>query len=973
MLVFFSTQNSNANCPANSAPTNISASSVCKTGYSIFTANLNDVTNSLVWLDSANRVIGIGNNFQKYIDKAGLSFRSAEVGYDGITSNVGALPNAFTSTYPSQNFTNGQYFTCATTVRIDSIVLRTNNAVNGNIQIWSKAPEIGGYVLQKIPFNISTAGPANTRVPIGAILSTGNYFMNVEITGGNGILYRAIDGATYPYSVSNLISITGTNFPTDPDRYYYFFDWKVSKMCMSPLSASITPAIITTIPNTIPYRENFNNGIKCDWTNSAPSTNAKWIVGSYSDITNPAFVIPAVDTSILFSSDITCQCDKSSVKLESPWFDLRDFSKETTIALEFNYLYKEKNNSKVYIHIRNANNTIKKTDSLSQNLGTFKLHKIDLRDFILSDSVQIIIEHKDNGGDSSAIAITDLLITKVCSAGTAVNFKVNFDTYASEISWEIRDAQTRELIVNSSAKNDVIPYNSSNAFYENEYCLKKGRNYIFKIKDSFGDGLDDGTNIGNYLLIGTCGDTILYGSGALPYGGQVLPEMAWDSVVFKAGEGFKINLGADQVLNYEDSLILDAGPNMKSYYWNTGDTTRLLKLVARKYIPGYYQITVIGIPSNNNSSCYAHDTLNLEILGNYSPLITVGVITDTKGSDIYWELRDKNTDTLIATRGPFQNVIPYNINLATHIDTIRVEYAQELSFRITDMSGNGLNDGTIQGRAWIGNSCTPEIFKNESVVFPFSEAFAKYDSIVFISSKKPNFNLGADITLCDGDSIYLNANSSSNEYHWSTGENSREILVKADDLNPGTNMISVFNNQGVCYDIDTIKITKLSKVSAAFTKTQVGGKVTFTGTTTGQSNYFWDFGDGNTANTRVATHQYLANGTYNITYSITGLNSCVNTTSTIINITGVGIDQELIKKIQIQPNPSEGVFAISANNNLIDKVSLMDLQGRVLKEYRNDNKIDKLQLNYMDIAPGIYLIRLSIENSEIVKRISIQR
>lgn len=973
MLTIFSTQNSKANCPANSAPTNISASSVCKAGYSVFTANLNDVTNSLVWLDSANRVIGVGNNFQKYIDKVGLNFKAAEVGYDGITTNVGALPNTFTSTYPSQNFTNGQYFTCATTIRIDSIVLRTNNAVNGNIQIWSKAPENGGYVLQKIPFSITTAGPANTRVPVGAILGTGNYFMNVEITGGNGILYRAIDGATYPYSVSNLISITGTNFPTDPDRYYYFFDWKVSKMCMSPMSANISPTIISTIPTVLPYDERFNKGIQCDWVNTAPSVNAKWIVGTYTDLTNPAFVIPAVDTSILFSSDITCHCDKSSVKLESPWFDLRDYSKQNSIVLDINYLYKANQNSKFYIHARNATNTIVKTDSLPQNLGSFKHYKFDLRNLILSDSVQIIIEHKDNGGDSSAIAITDLSITEVCNAGTKVNFKANFDTYASEISWEIRDAQTRELIVNSSPKNDIIPYNSTNASYQNEYCLTKGKNYIFKIKDSFGDGLDDGTNIGNYLLTGTCGDTILYGSGALPYGGQVLPDMAWDSVIFKAGEGFKIDLGADQVLGFEDSLILDAGPGMKSYYWNTGDTTRFLKLVARKYIPGYYQITVIGIPSNNNQSCYAHDTLNLEILGNYSPLITVGVITDTKGSDIYWELRDKSTDTLIATRGPFQNVIPYNINLATHIDTIRVEYAQELSFRITDMSGNGLNDGTIQGRAWIGNTCTPEIYKNETVVFPYSEAFAKYDSIVFISSKKPNFNLGADISLCDGDSIYLNANSSSNEYHWSTGENSREILVKADDLNPGTNTITVFNNQGICYDIDTIRITKLSKVSTAFSTTQVGGKVTFTGTTTGQSNYFWDFGDGSTANTRVATHQYLANGNYTVTYSITGLNSCVNTTSTTISITGVGIDQELIKKIQIQPNPSEGIFAISANNNLIDKVSLLDLQGRVIKEYRNDNKIDKLILNYMDITPGIYLIKLSIEDSEIVKRISIQR
>ena len=77
--------------------------------------------------------------------------------------------------------------------------------------------------LQKIPFNITTSGPKNTRVPIGAVLSAGNYFMNVEITSGSGILYRAIDGAVYPYNVSNLISITGTNFIGDLDRYYYFF------------------------------------------------------------------------------------------------------------------------------------------------------------------------------------------------------------------------------------------------------------------------------------------------------------------------------------------------------------------------------------------------------------------------------------------------------------------------------------------------------------------------------------------------------------------------------------------------------------------------------------------------------------------------------------------------------------------------------------------------------------------------------
>ena len=971
MLTIFSTQISKANCPANSAPTNLTASSVCKTGYSVFTANINDVTNTLVWLDSANRVIGVGNNFQKFIDKAGLTFKAAEVGYDGITSNVGPLPNTFTSTYPSQNFTNGQYFTCATTLRIDSIVLRTNNAVNGNIQIWSKAPENGGYVLQKIPFNITTSGPANTRVGIGAILGAGNYFMNVEILGGNGILYRAIDGATYPYTVSNLISITGTNFLTDPDRYYYFFDWKVSKMCMSPMSASVSPAITPTIPAVLPYIEEFNNGIGCDWTNTAPSLNAQWKVGSTFNLTSPAFVIPGSDTSILISNDITCHCDKSSVKLTSPWFNLRDYSKESSVTLEFQYLYKEKNNSKVYIHVKNASNTILKTDSLAQNTNAFRTYLMNLREFVLSDSIQISIEHKDFGGDSSAVVISKLSITEHCLAGTFANLNVNFDTYASEISWEIRDANTRELIVSSPAKEDIIPYNPSNAIYNRSYCLVKGKDYIFKIKDSFGDGLDDGTNVGSYTLYGICGDTILHGSGAFPYGGQVLPDMAWDSVIFKAGEGYKIDLGPDQVLNYEDTLILDAGPNMMSYYWNTGDTTRYLKLVGKVYIPGSYQITVEARP--NNSFCTVTDTMNLEILGNYEPLITVGVITDTKGNDIFWELRDKSTDTIIIRKGPFQNVIPYNVNLATHIDTVRVAYGQELNFRITDMSGDGLNDGTNQGRAWISNTCMPEIFRNETVVFPYSGAFSKYDSIVFMSNQKPRFNLGADITLCDGDSIYLNANSSSNEYHWSTGESSREILVRSSDLNVGVNNITVFNNQGVCHDNDTIRITKLQKVSASFSTNQTGGKVTCTGTISGQSAYFWDFGDGNTANTRIATHQYNANGNYNITYRITGLNGCVNTLTKNITITGVGIENEKLSLINIYPNPNDGNFRISANNNLIEKVTLLDLQGREISMYSNENKLSEIKLSYNSVLPGIYFVKIKLEGSEICKRIIIQR
>lgn len=970
LIVSFYSINAEANCPANLAPSAITSTTVCKTGYSNFNATLNDLTNTLVWLDSANRILGQGNNYQQYITKTGLSFKAAEMGYDGITTKVGPLASAFSSTYPSQNFTNGQYFTCLSALRIDSISLRSNNPIAGNIQIWSKAPENGGYIIRKVPFNITSSGPKNTRVGMGVLLSTGSYFMNVEVISGTGILYRAIDGATYPYTVSNLVSITGTNFIGDLDRYYYFFDWDVSKMCMSPISAAFSPVVTQPLNNVLPYYAFLNNGIPCDWTNTAPSINSKWQKGSSLNLTSPAFPIPGNDTNILISNDVTCLCDKSSVLLESPWFDLRDYSKETTIEVRMNYLYKQKNNSKVYIRARNASNTIIKTDSLSNQMGSFGYYTFNLREFILSDSVQLSIEHRDNGGDSSAIAISNLGIHEMCSTGVELSFEAKFDTYASEISWEIRDAQTNELIVNSIPYADINPYDSTLAKINKRFCLTRYKQYKLKIKDSFGDGLDDGTNIGNYKLSFGC-FVMLQGGGALPYGGLVLPDMAWDSLVFIAGDGPKIDIGPDVVLNFNDTLVIDAGPNWSRYLWSNGDTTRTLTLIGSHYLPGIYSIAIEArLP---NLICVARDTIRLEILANFNPILNIGVITDKKGTDIIWELRDKNTDTLLMTRGPFPDVIPYNINLATHIDTITVQHSQLLSFKIIDMSGNGLNDGTIQGRAWISNNCIPEFFLSDSTVFPYSGAFHKYDSLIFNSSVKPKFDLGNDFVLCSGDSIQLSANTNANEYHWSTGESTPSIWVKAEDLSLGENTITVFNNQGICHDVDTIKITKRLKASALFTTNQAGGKLTAIGTTSGQQAYHWDFGDGGSANTRAAVHQYNADGNYIVTYSITALNGCVNIATKNITITGVGINELKASQIKIVPNPSTGLYTIEALNHPIEKIDVYDLSGRKMCSFNYVDQTDIVKMNLEFLESGIYFIKIYSNHSELTRKIILNK
>jgi hypothetical protein len=736
------------------------------------------------------------------------------------------------------------------------------------------------------------------------------------------------------------------------------------------MSAAFSPVVTQPLNNILPYYAFLNNGIPCDWTNTAPSMNSKWQKGSSLNLTSPAFPIPGNDTNILISNDVTCHCDKSSVLLESPWFDLRDYSKETTIEVRMDYLYKQKNNSKVYIRARNASNTIIKTDSLSNQMGSFGYYTFNLREFILSDSVQLSIEHRDNGGDSSAIAISNLGIHEMCSTGVDLTFEAKFDTYASEISWEIRDAQTNELIVNSIPYDDINPYDSTLAKINKRFCLTRYKQYKFKIKDSFGDGLDDGTNIGNYKLSFGC-FVMLQGSGALPYGGLVLPDMAWDSLVFIAGDGPKIDIGPDVVLNFNDTLVIDAGPNWSRYLWSNGDTTRTLTLVGSHYLPGIYSIAIEArLP---NLICVARDTIRLEILANFNPILNIAVITDKKGSDIIWELRDKNTDTLLMTRGPFPDVIPYNINLATHIDTITVQHSQLLSFKIIDMSGNGLNDGTVQGRAWISNNCTPEIFLSDSAVLPYSGAFHKYDSLVFFSSARPNFNLGNDFVLCSGDSILLSANTNANEYHWSTGESTPSIWVKAEDLSLGENTITVFNNQGVCHDVDTIKITKRLKASALFSTSQTGGKLTAIGTASGQQAYHWDFGDGGSANTRAAVHQYNADGNYTVTYSITAINGCLNTSTKNISITGVGINELKASQIKIVPNPSAGLYTIEALNHPIEKIDVYDLSGRKMCSFNYVEQTDIVKMNLEFLESGIYFIKIYSNHSELTRKIILNK
>jgi len=67
--------------------------------------------------------------------------------------------------------------------------------------------------------------------------------MQLGMSGSNNDMFRNSSGAIFPYNISDIVSITGTNAPAG--YYYFFYDWEVEKeSCVSNVSE-----VIATIDN----------------------------------------------------------------------------------------------------------------------------------------------------------------------------------------------------------------------------------------------------------------------------------------------------------------------------------------------------------------------------------------------------------------------------------------------------------------------------------------------------------------------------------------------------------------------------------------------------------------------------------------------------------------------------------------------------------------------------------------------------
>lgn len=296
-----------------------------------------------------------------------------------------------------------------------------------------------------------------------------------------------------------------------------------------------------------------------------------------------------------------------------------------------------------------------------------------------------------------------------------------------------------------------------------------------------------------------------------------------DTTVVSIGTGLTVLLN-DADLCEGDTLQLNAGNPGANYTWSNGESTQTIFITDA----GVYSVTVVDAVN-----CSGMDSATINIL--QLPLLSAGADTS---------LCEGESITLTALgAGTFE------WSTTDTSASITVAPLQDETYTVTLTGGNG---------------CTVS------------------DDVLVNVNAYPNFDLGADFRLCDGEDATLSA-SDATEYIWSTGETTADITVNPSST---TTYSVTATNAGTCATIDsvTIDVAQPPVADAGVGDTICEGESTLL-TATGGVSYLWNNGNANSA----ITVSPISSETYIVT--VTAANGCTATDSVVVVVNPLpGVD-----------------------------------------------------------------------------------
>jgi len=497
--------------------------------------------NEVVWLDTNGATIAQGEWYETDAISANTTVQALSFAADNMIA-----PHHFGISVPLipmfTNYSNGTWFTVLEPFSLDSITVVSDTASDFQVRIREEGSLAGGAgaeIMLSDSIHVDSAG--THQVAVGLILMPGTYNMNMKWSIGTGALGYSTAGLSYPYTVANVASIDSVVLGTGSATSYgfYAYDWVISQGCTSPVASAT--AIYASVPSAdLPYYVDFDNGLPCNWDDDS-NTDQYWEeVVSYNGLSIDSTPFMMIDDDAAGSTALAVDAHLTSPSMYALGYD--------TLWLEFDHYYRAGGTVGI-VEVYDGNNWVQ-IDSLTTTVGSWAAPAHEYYDITMYQSTDLMARLRYVNNPASwgwYWAVDNFEVSGVLTPCNDVRVELITDIYGSENSWSIVDINTGITWAEGGPYNNVSPYNVAAATHIDTVCLPDNGTYEFRIEDSYGDGLDDGTNAGWYSVDVLCPfglnnvaelDTTLTSIngaawGAFAYGNATNPPM-YDSAVFSS-------------------------------------------------------------------------------------------------------------------------------------------------------------------------------------------------------------------------------------------------------------------------------------------------------------------------------------------------------------------------------------------------------------------------------------------------------
>lgn len=280
-----------------------------------------------------------------------------------------------------------------------------------------------------------------------------------------------------------------------------------------------------------------------------------------------------------------------------------------------------------------------------------------------------------------------------------------------------------------------------------------------------------------------------------------------------------------------------------------------------------------------------------------------------------------------------------------------------------------LVDENVAPASWVGTSTFTNVQPGTYDVWVSSNgsmACAKKIQTIEIANTNPLVLLGNDTTICEGESLTLDAGNAGASYVWSNSQITTQTRVVTQ---AGPYVVNVTAPNG-CVGVGSINVDVMGAPTASTIYVQ-NNMPTYTFTILNPQNadqYSWDFGDGSTIANAPGTvsHTYTTTGPKQVSVTLT--NECgTETVIAVVVVTSTAdVATNSIEGLNVYPNPANERVIVELPTSAQATGSVFNMTGSLVKTI--DSFTAKTELSVSDWTSGVYFLHIqSEENTSIIK------